>query len=380
MEQDQEHGPRCPRCGTELPHGASFCPHCGARLDESVEPAPVPNDSSPSDSNVISRIGLSMAPAAGRTLDASLGDSLVFGPSLRTLVGLFGLGVVLLGVSIGVAPAGQSPWVIPIGVAFCAAGLWAAQTSLAVGTEGLRYSGPMGSTEIRWDQVSKVRTRHSDWTDYRWVNVTLADGTIFEFGRLGLSDSRDRISEMMEECHSAWHRAAGAQPASDGLGRSARPATVVRDPSVRSALMFGLGAVVLVGLVAGAYMWRIGTFDDLLRGAPGAPDMGHWEGSSPALSFDIGPDGQMENVRLVVDDLPYASCSLWTSTIPVAADHTFASVLGSTPGNLMTFKVEVKGTFYGATASGTYRTRKCPGLLPTDSVVDGKWSAHWQYR
>jgi hypothetical protein len=144
--------------------------------------------------------------------------------------------------------------------------------------------------------------------------------------------------------------------------------------------MFGLGAVVLVGLVAGAYMWRIGTFDDISRGALAAPDVGHWEGSSPALSFDIGLDGQMQNVRLVVDDLPYASCSPWASKIPVAADHTFASVLGSSSGNLISLQVEVKGTFYGATAYGTYSTRVCPGLLPTDKVVDGKWSAQWQYR
>ena len=207
-------------------------------------------------------------------------------------------------------------------------GLWAAQTNLVVGQQGFRCSGVLGSTEIRWDQVSKVRARHSDWMEHNWIEVALIDGASFEFGHLGLSDSRDRVSDTMEVYQSRWRR---AHPAPSTAGHSGRPygwTRVVSIPDARRPLMFGLSAIVLVAVVCLASAWRFGAFDGLTRGTPAAPTAGHWEGVNPAISFDVGAGGQMASVRLEVEDLPYAACSVWASVVPVLSDNTIRGRAG----------------------------------------------------
>ena len=366
---------KCPDCGAELPSGARFCMACGRPQAESAPLPSAPLPTEPTGEDPVKRIAMSQPVAGARYLDPSLGDSLEFGPSLRTLVAAFGLGFLMI--LIGSTPSVKNVlWAIPCGLVGCLIGLWAVQTSLVVGTEGFRYSRPLGSTEIRWDQVSKVRARQSDWTRDRWIRATLVDGSPFEFGLLGLSDSRDNISDLMDDCHAAWRQANPTEStAEDSL--VLRPAVVVTDPGVRRPLAFGLSALALIAVVLAGTVWRAGAFDGFLRGAPAAPKQGHWEGSDAALSFDIRPDGQMANVSLTIDDLPYASCTVLAATISVAPDHTFTSLLRSDPANLLVSQVEVTGTFYGSTASGTYKASQCGGLLRGDQEQDDKWSAEW---
>jgi hypothetical protein len=216
--------------------------------------------------------------------------------------------------------------------------------------------------------------------EHNWIEVTLKDGPSFEFGHLGLSESRDTISDKMEDYQSRWRRAHVAPSTAGQSRRSFGWTRVVNDSDARRPVMFGLSAIVLVAVVCLASAWRFGVFDGLTRGTPAAPTAGHWGGVNPAISFDIGADGQMADVRLEVEDLPYASCSVWALAIPVASDHTFASVLGTDPstGNLMQFRVEMKGEFYGTTASGTYRTLACGGIGAGQNVHERKWSATWQ--
>ena len=142
-----------------------------------------------------------------------------------------------------------------------------------------------------------------------------------------------------------------------------------------------LGALAIVAVLCVTYAWRLGTFDGLMRGTPAAPKAGHWQGANPALSFDVGADGWMAHVKLDVENLPYASCSVWASVIQIAPDQTFASSLGTDPstGNLLRFDVEMQGTFYGTTAYGTYKPRACGGIASGGNRSDGKWSAAWQH-
>ena len=146
MDQDQAGDPKkCPECGADLRSEAMFCWRCGARQSQSERqdwpPAPASMISRAGDPNVITRVQRSQSPAAERFIDPSLGDSLVFGPSLRTLLSMFGIGVLLVGICIGIgAPVEKAWWVVAFGLAYGLIGLWAAQSSLVVGTEGFRYS------------------------------------------------------------------------------------------------------------------------------------------------------------------------------------------------------------------------------------------------
>ncbi len=312
-------------------------------------------------------------PYGWRSSDPTLGDSIFYGPSLLELLSYFGLAILMIGIGL-LAPLAVG-WIIPVGVGFGLAGIWAAQTGLKVGTRGFRTSGPLGSNEVGWGHVSKVRSRFSYWVRARRIDVSLDDGQVMELGYIGFSDSHDAISDVMEDCLAAWRRAHPWEAMKEPEGFSLPPAPIAVSRG-RKPVAFGLSAAILIAVVCLASAWRLGAFDAIGRGTPAAPQAGHWSGSNPALSFDIGADGQMSNVSLDIEDLPYAWCATQAAAISVGSDYTFSSVLAQEPDNLLTFRVELKGTFYGTTASGTYRTLTCGGAV-AGRGSEGRWSAQW---
>jgi hypothetical protein len=112
-----------------------------------------------------------------------------------------------------------------------------------------------------------------------------------------------------------------------------------------------------------------------LGSAPAQPKAGHWEGSNPAISFEVTDDGQIIGFSMKP---PYggSTCNIYIASVPVQSDYTINLDLTSMETLSMGY---INGTFQGTKASGKFLIQMCSqgiSFVPGEDE-DRDWSAEW---
>lgn len=109
---------------------------------------------------------------------------------------------------------------------------------------------------------------------------------------------------------------------------------------------------------------------------PTKPNVGHWEGSSPEVEFDVTPDGKIVNLYM---SIPYGgtTCDISADSFAIQQDYTIDLDLTSTQTLSIGY---VNGTFYDTKVTGKYLIEMCGqsiSFVPGEDK-DRDWTAIWK--
>ncbi|MBX3086305.1 MAG: hypothetical protein KF716_32010 [Anaerolineae bacterium] len=116
------------------------------------------------------------------------------------------------------------------------------------------------------------------------------------------------------------------------------------------------------------------------------PKSGHWEGSDPAISFNVTENGIIINFSIALTLYAFATCTVWAPSDPaIEANKTFTfnDELDASDQSLGTLMNQVTGKFKTATsASGSMSIHFCTmdqgNVVMFEDAAKGNWTAKWK--